>query len=369
LRRVGAESYVPRNNLTKTTAPARTAILDEGLTAQEVALFPMAGTQSNAPSCANSGATNAPNSPSPNTPTYGVIHVRTRLTGNFTVISNAVAQRRGSAVTVGVAAYILSVPDGARISITALCAHFDEGEILISRALRELEAAGYLERRKVRGPNGKVRTQTFFYDVPRGAGDRATPAPQLATRPTEPFPELQQPQPDRSEPAESSGSTPTTASAAEPGTATEAAATPLNLPAVATPPPPPPPPLGLDGADPQAVVILASLRIVDRRLLLSRSEVAELAPAVGEWLAQGFRPEEITEALTTNLPAPFRARPARVLAFRLREAPLPAPPSALPAAVTPLPRTLPWQTCDGCERAFRAAGPRLCRSCELAAAC
>ncbi len=335
----------------------------------------MAGTQSNAPSCANFGATNAPNppnSPSPNTPTYGVIHVRTRLTGNFTVISNALAQRRGSAVTIGVAAYILSVPDGARISIAALCAHFDEGEILISRALRELEAAGYLERRKVRGPNGKVRTQTFFYDVPRGAGDRSTPAPQLATRPTEPAPEPQQPQPqprlDRSEPVESSGSTPTTAPAAEPGTATEAAATLLNLPPVATQSPPPPPPLGLDGVDPQAVVILASLRIVDRRLILSRSEVAELAPAVGEWLAQGFQPEEITEALTTNLPAPFRARPARVLAFRLREAPLPAPPSALPTAVTPLSRALPWQTCDGCERAFRATEPSACRDCRTAGA-
>ncbi|MGY1500116.1 hypothetical protein ACW4TU_26655 [Streptomyces sp. QTS52] len=304
----------------------------------------MAETQSNAPSCANSGATNAPNSPSPNTPTYGVIHVRTRLTANFTVISNALAQRRGSAVTIGVAAYILSLPDGARISIAALCAHFDEGEILISRALRELEAAGHLERRRVREPNGKVRTQTFFYDVPRGATDRVAPAPQPPTRLAEPEPKSE----PKSEPAEDNTS----------------AATSLSLPPVA---PPPPPPLGLDDADPQAVVILASLRIVDRRLILSRSEVAELAPAVSEWLAQGLGPEEITEALTTNLPAPFRARPARVLAYRLREAPLPAPPSALPA-VTPLPRSLPWQTCDGCERAFRAAGPSACRDCRTAEA-
>uniref|UniRef100_A0AAU2A1M0 Uncharacterized protein n=1 Tax=Streptomyces sp. NBC_00093 TaxID=2975649 RepID=A0AAU2A1M0_9ACTN len=292
----------------------------------------MAETQSNAPSCANTGAPNALN-----TPTYGVIHVRTRLTADFTVISNALAQRRGSAVTIGVAAYILSVPDGARVSITALCAHFDEGEILISRALRELEAAGYLERRRVRGPNGKVRTQTFFYDVPRAAGERPLPPP------------------PQSAPAGSSGSTPPEAPAAEAEAATEAAAA--------------PPPLDLDEADPQAVVILASLRIVDRRLILSRSEVAELAPAVAEWLAQGLRPEEITGALTTGLPTHFRSRPARVLAFRLREAPLPAPQSALPP-VTPLPPlTLPWQTCDGCERAFRAAEPCLCRGCEPAAAC
>ncbi|WP_371660512.1 hypothetical protein [Streptomyces sp. NBC_00280] len=288
-----------------------------------------------------------------------MIHVRTRLTADFTVISNALAQRRGSAVTIGVAAYILSVPDGARISIAALCAHFDEGEILISRALRELEAAGHLERRKVRGPNGKVRTQTFFYDVPRGAGDRANPAPRPA------------PRPGKSEPAENSA--PTAAPPAEAAAATTLTPAPAPAPATANPHslapvgPPSPPPLGLDDADPQAVVILASLRIVDRRLILSRSEVAELAPAVTEWLAQGLGPEEITGVLTTGLPDHFRARPARVLAFRLREAPLPAPPST-PPAVTALPVALRWQTCDGCERAFRAAGPSACRDCRTAKA-
>lgn len=100
----------------------------------------MADSQSNARLRADTGA-----------PTSGVIHVRTRLTADFTVISNALAQRRGSAVTVGVAAYILSLPDGSPVSIAALCEHFTEGEILISRALRELEAAGYLERRRERG--------------------------------------------------------------------------------------------------------------------------------------------------------------------------------------------------------------------------
>lgn len=117
----------------------------------------MADSQSNARLRADAGA-----------PTSGVIHVRTRLTADFTVISNALAQRRGSAVTVGVAVYVLSLPDGTPVSITALCEHFDEGEILISRALRELEAAGYLERRRERTPAGKIRTRTYFYDVPGG---------------------------------------------------------------------------------------------------------------------------------------------------------------------------------------------------------
>src|SRR5882757_3055586 len=135
----------------------------------------MAELHPNAPSRADTGA-----------PTSGVIHVRTRLTADFTVIANALAQRRGSAVTVGVATYILSLPDGAIVSIAALCAHFTEGEILISRALRELEAAGYLERRRERGPDGQVRTRTFFYDVPRGQGQPIPPPTRPNRRPVQP---------------------------------------------------------------------------------------------------------------------------------------------------------------------------------------
>ncbi|MEU6222519.1 hypothetical protein [Streptomyces sp. NPDC047042] len=317
----------------------------------------MAGTQFSAPSSANAGTSNTPNS--------GVIHVRTRLNADFTVIANALAQRRGSAVTIGVAAYILSVPDGAPVSIAALCAHFDEGEILISRALRELEAAGYLERRKVRGPNGTVRTQTFFYDVPPGAADRPPPpSPPLPPQPTRP----RRSAPEAPEVTDASGAT----EAPIPEGLQPVAAPPQDVPQdLAQDPslPPPPAPLGLDDADPQAVIILASLRIVDRRLILSRSEVAELAPAVAEWLSQGLNAEEITHALTTGLPAHFRARPARVLAFRLREAPLPVPPKARPAVTdTPLPLALQWQTCDGCERAFRGTEHSACRDCRTARA-
>ncbi|MEU1666032.1 hypothetical protein ABZ547_20905 [Streptomyces sparsogenes] len=271
-------------------------------------------------------------------PTSGVIHIRTRLTADFTVISNALAQRRGSAVTIGVAAYILSLPDGAPVSIAALCEHFTEGEILISRALRELEAAGYLERRRERGPGGLVRTRTYFRDVPKDAlkavpkdvlkdlpkldlpkRDLAAPPP----RPRKPAPPAPEPEHEATEPTE----------AAE----------------------------AVDG-DEQAVALLASLRIADPRLILSRREVAELAPAVARWLSVGVGPRQLTSLLTTGLPDRFLARPSRLLTFRLSE----PPPAAAPA---PAPRTpppvLPWQTCDGCERAFRAPEPALCRDCGL----
>ncbi|MBZ6229867.1 hypothetical protein [Streptomyces olivaceus] len=267
----------------------------------------MADSQSNARPRATAG-----------TPNSGVLHVRTRLAADFTVVSNALAQRRGSAVTVGVAVYILSLPDGAPVTIAALCEHFSEGEILISRALRELEAAGYLERRRERLPSGQIRTRTSFYDVP-GVRGRA--------RPPGPPPHRPRPLP---QPA---------AVLDEPGT---------------------PAPVLAD-ADPEAIAVLTALRRVDARLVLSAREAARLAPAVAEWLAAGVAPREITELLTAGLPDRFRGRPAGVLAFRLRETPLPGPPEPI---VLPRPALLPFQTCDGCERAFRAPTPGHCRTCR-----
>ncbi|MBL1099543.1 hypothetical protein [Streptomyces coffeae] len=279
----------------------------------------MAEPQSNAPTRADAGA-----------PTSGVIHVRTRLTADFTVIANALAQRRGSAVTIGVAAYILSLPDGAPVSIAALCEHFTEGEILISRALRELESTGYLERRRERGPGGTIRTRTYFYDVPGGGA----PAP--------PRPRTPRPSPVREAPA---------ARTAPQASGPEATAESDPVPSLAE-------------ADEGAVTILASLRVADPRLVLSRRDVAELAPAVAQWLSAGVGPAQITRALTAGLPGRLLTRPARILAYRLSEPPLPVP--AAPVAPPSAPPTLPLRTCDGCDRAFRSANGGRCRDCRAA---
>ncbi|MFF9485943.1 hypothetical protein [Streptomyces sp. NPDC014676] len=266
------------------------------------------------------------------TPTSGVIHVRTRLTADFTVISNALAQRRGSAVTIGVAVYILSLPTGTPVSIAALCAHFTEGEILISRALRELEAAGYLERRRERLPTGQIRTRTYFYDVPDGPPE--PPAPRgprkrPATAPATAVPEM--PQPAATEPTPS-----------------------------------------LADADPQAIAVLTALQRVDPRLVLSVQEAARLAPAVSRWLAAGLGRVRIVKLLTEGLPDHLLTRPAGILAYRLRETPLPLPPPS-PTRRDERPTVLPFQTCDGCDKAFRAPEPGQCRSCRsgsrLHAAC
>ncbi|MET8945982.1 hypothetical protein ABZX30_20950 [Streptomyces sp. NPDC004542] len=292
----------------------------------------MADSQSNAPSCADAGA-----------PTSGVIHVRTRLTADFTVISNALAQRRGSAVTVGVAAYISSLPDGTPVTIPALCKHFDEGEILISRALRELEEAGYLERRRERTPTGHVRTRTYFYDVP--GGDPHT-----------------EPDPDPDGPPEP----PKPRGPRKQGTA--AAVAPASAPAEETVAAPAPAPAGtevllpLADADPKAVAVLTGLRRVDPRLILSAQETARLAPAVARWLAAGLLPTHITDHLTARLPDHFLTRPVGILAYRLKETPLPVPARSAEPAVRPM--VVPLRNCDGCDRAFRSAEPGRCRGCR-----
>ncbi|WNZ09939.1 hypothetical protein [Streptomyces sp. 11x1] len=299
----------------------------------------MADSQSNAPLRADAGV-----------PTSGVIHVRTRLTADFTVISNALAQRRGSAVTVGVATYISSLPTGTPVSITALCAHFDEGEILISRALRELEAAGYLERRCERTPTGQVRTRTFFYDVPGGEPD---PDPSGPPRP--PKPRRPRKQPAAATPAP--GAAPDTVETPAPAEVkTEEAAEPEAKTEAEAPAP-------LTDADPRAIAVLAGLRQVDPRLVLSEREAARLAPAVTRWLATGLLPTQITDHLTARLPADLLVRPVGILAYRLKETPLTAPPTGSPE--TPeRPVVLKMRNCDGCDRGFRSAGHSHCRDCR-----
>lgn len=273
----------------------------------------MTSVQSNAP-CSGSG---------------GVVHIRVRQTSHFTVLANRLAQRAGSAVTVGVAAYILSLPDGAPVTIAALCAHFAEGKTTIAAALRELEAEGWLERRVVRGEHGRLTTRTVAYDLP-GAAPEPVPTPECVPAPVpEPVPEPLA-EPDQTEP-EATAVTP---------------------------------------VDRAAERLLAELPRHDRRLLLSEREIASLAPAVADWLARGATPDEITATLTTGLPDRITRRPARLLAYRLAALRPPARAAdTSPAGRGPdpgRPPAIPIQNCDGCDRGFRSPHPGRCRDCRSA---
>ncbi|AVZ73421.1 DNA-binding protein [Streptomyces lunaelactis] len=269
----------------------------------------MTSTKSIAPSCARSETD----------PYAGVIHIRHRHDSGFTVVGNHLAQHDElSATAIGIGVHIQSLPDGTRVGITQLADRFKEGEVRIADALRELEAAGYLERRRERVAGGRMVTRTTWYEKP-GAEPGAEPEPV-----TEP--------------------------GAEP--AVEPESVPVPPPARAAQPEP-------ESADPPAAGLLTGLRRQDPRLLLSERDVHRLAPAVRTWLDRGVSPAQVARTLTGDLPVGIIRRPAGLLRHRLTEwLPPVLPPVSAPAAGPD-----PFQTCDGCERAFRAPEPGRCGDC------
>lgn len=80
----------------------------------------------------------------------------------------------------GVLAFILSKPDNWRMSAASLTRQALEGRDAITRALSELEAAGYLQRVRTRDSAGRWKTENVIYDRPCG---------QTCGQPREPIPE------------------------------------------------------------------------------------------------------------------------------------------------------------------------------------
>ncbi|MEU8522678.1 hypothetical protein [Streptomyces sp. NPDC048577] len=94
-----------------------------------------------------------------------MIHIRHRHSEQFTVVGNHLAQHRDlSAVAIGLAVHIQSVPDGASVTAKALALRFSEGETTIRRGLNELERAGYLARPRVPLGGGRFATHTVAPD-------------------------------------------------------------------------------------------------------------------------------------------------------------------------------------------------------------
>ncbi|MFD3590809.1 helix-turn-helix domain-containing protein [Streptomyces sp. NPDC058683] len=239
----------------------------------------------------------------------GVTHVKERLDANFTVVSNELLQHPElSSTAKGIGSYIQSLPEGSPVGIKALAEQLPEGEIRIASALRELERYGFHLRAKERLPSGQVVTRTFSYNRPRPAVVEAARAP-------EPKPKA---------------------------------------------PAPPRAPRAARKADD----LLAGLRAYDSRLVLSERDVLRLAPAVSQWLERGVPSSAVVRALTTDLPQDPVKHPAAFLAHRLASQLPPHLPAPAPRD-TPTPaHPDPFQTCEGCERAFRSARPGRCRDCR-----
>ncbi|MFG2956046.1 helix-turn-helix domain-containing protein [Streptomyces sp. NPDC048291] len=275
-----------------------------------------------APSCAESRTAARKH---PNRGSGGLTHDNARHTSHFVVIGNHLAQHPTlSALAIGLGVHIQSLPKGAQVDIKSLATRFPEGRDRIGAALRELEAEGYLRRERERIPAGRIVTRTVSCNKP---GHRTAEAES----------------PDRP--------------ARRTATITDKPPPRKRLPAVPQP----------SNTSPDllraALDVLVGLRRRDPRLLLSATDAEHLAPGVAAWLERDIAPTALRHALTENLPTEPLIRPAAFLAHRLAAQLPPPPPFRPPAAPAPEPRP-PFQTCDGCDRPFRAPTPGRCRDCR-----
>ncbi|MFH9732932.1 helix-turn-helix domain-containing protein [Streptomyces sp. NPDC017260] len=258
-------------------------------------------------------------------PLAGVVHDNVRHTESFTVVGNHLVQHKElSLLAIGLSCYIQSVRQGTSVDIKSLAARFPEGPTRIAAGLRELEKHGYLRRTCTRTSTGRIVTRTVSCNRP---GHSSGGARETASRPSARRAAQEKPPPRK------------------------------RLPAV--PQPSCPAPALLQAA----VDVLTGLRRRDPRLLLSATDAEHLAPGVAAWLEREVSPTAVRHALTENLPLEPLIRPAAFLAHRLTAQLPPPPPLRPPAPQAPEPRH-PFQTCDGCDRPFRAPDPGRCRDCR-----
>ena len=222
------------------------------------------------------------------------------------------------------------------MSIAALCEHFTEGEILISRALRELEAAGYLERRRERGPD---RTDPYPDVLLRRTRRRSRTGPGRPARAAEARRPRKRPPSRR--PRRHVGAR--AGARAGNGARARAARGGDADPARRRRPPRPSP------YSPPCAGSTPAWSCPRRRPPAWRRPSPE-------WLAAGVVPRADHGAAHRTAPGPLPDPPGRHPRLPPRgDPPAPCPARALPPQY---PSTsggrLPFQTCDGCERAFRA---------------
>lgn len=92
---------------------------------------------------------------------------RVKKTKNYTVMSNT--HLRDDKLTLkakGLLSQILSLPEDWRYSIAGLTKLNSDGKDAVRSAIRELEKAGYIERRKIQDEHGHFLVEYTIYEIP-----------------------------------------------------------------------------------------------------------------------------------------------------------------------------------------------------------
>ena len=106
---------------------------------------------------------------------------RVERTRDYTVMSNHHLKDPGLSLKAkGLLAIMLSLPDNWNYSTRGLAAICKEGVEAIGNTLKELEKAGYVVRRQLRGEHGRVGSVEYtIYEKPQ----TPPPTPPARTRP------------------------------------------------------------------------------------------------------------------------------------------------------------------------------------------
>ena len=94
---------------------------------------------------------------------------RVQRTRDYTVMSNYHLKDKGLTLkSKGLLSMILSLPEEWNYTTRGLASICKEGVDAIGSALKELETAGYIVRRQLRGANGRITdTEYIIYEQPQ----------------------------------------------------------------------------------------------------------------------------------------------------------------------------------------------------------
>ncbi|MEU8759870.1 hypothetical protein [Streptomyces sp. NPDC048659] len=264
----------------------------------------------------------------------------------------------------------LSLPDGARESLSRSAERARIGACAFTRAKRQLMAEGFVHERRVQGPGGRWVTRQLVSNVPLSEGQAAkllgSSAAAAQVAPSARIPAVGAPTPratDRHPRKDDGENTPYRPPAPESKTEPETERV-SERAAEGTPAPEPPEPETPEEA--RALIgVLPLLSPALRHVPPGMRE--ELTRLVARWLAAGHTSEAVHEHILRGLPpagTPVH-RPGGLLRYLLRE----VPPVRLPGPPAPPSRLAGMRECEGEHvqaTLFRPVGDEtlcwLCRS-------
>ncbi|MFH9859813.1 hypothetical protein [Streptomyces sp. NPDC017202] len=257
----------------------------------------------------------------------------------------------------------LSLPEGARDTLSRTAERANIGATAFTRAKRQLKDEGFVHERRVQGPGGHWVTQQLVSNVPLNPAEAAK---LLARMPVGPgggtMTERVSPQvaPGRRNPAVGEPTAPLSDGHPDTDTRGDTSHRPpeppeRTAPAVAEPAPPARPAAGTERFLEEAHALASGYRDLDPALRgIPRAMDAELTDLTARWLAAGHPPTAVRTHILRGLPDDDTAvrRPGGLLRHLLREVP-PAPvPAPSASTVDTLPSAPPAPP-------VHPAGPRL----------